>query len=145
MSYPCAAITVCQQLQQQQHQQQELEEGHSSAGRSYLDGLPAQDEEGLGSLGQEARKLVDQNVLNLVGLLDLDADADRVDAGLDEDALVLVAGNRQRRQEHLGRRLGLDLGDIVPFSRLRGKVGQREGRRQTAPDALEVRAEGLRL
>jgi hypothetical protein len=37
-------------------------------------------------------------MFNLVGLLDLDADPYAVDAGLDEDALILVAGNCQWRQ-----------------------------------------------
>jgi hypothetical protein len=60
-----------------------------------LDGLPPEDEEGLGSLGQESGKLVDQDVLDLVCLLDLDAYPYAVDAGLDEDTLVLVPGNDQ--------------------------------------------------
>lgn len=94
---------------------------------------------------QEARKLVDEDVLDLVGLLDLDADAHRVDARLDEDPLVLVAGYRQGRQEHFGRRLGLDLGDIVSLGRLGGEVGERQRGRQAAPYALEVRPKRLRL
>lgn len=94
---------------------------------------------------QEARELVDEDVLNLVGLLDLDADAHRVDARLDEDPLVLVAGHRQGRQEDLGRCLGLDLGDIVPLGRLGGKVGERQRGRQAAPNALQVRPKRLRL
>lgn len=71
---------------------------------------------------EEAGELVDENVLNLVCLLDLDADADRVDARLDEDALVFVARNRQRSEEDFGRGAGLDLGDIVPLGRLRGEI-----------------------
>lgn len=85
---------------------------------SYRHGFPPQDEERLGSLRQEARELVDQDMLNLVGLLDLDADAHRVYARLDEDALVLVARNRQRCEEDLGRGLGLDLGGIVTLGTL---------------------------
>lgn len=88
---------------------------------------------------------MDQNTLDLVGLLDLNADANAVDARLDEDLLVLVARNDQRGQQDLGRRLGLDLGDIVSFGRLGGEVGEAEGRRDRAPHALEVRAEGLGL
>lgn len=60
---------------------------------THLDGLPPQNEEGLGSLGQEAGELVDQDVLDLVGLLDLDAYPHAVDAGFDEDTLVLVTGH----------------------------------------------------
>src|SRR6266566_10132010 len=72
--------------------------------KSHLDRLPPQDEERLGPLRQKASKLVDEDVLDLVGLLDLDADANAVNAGLDQDQLVLVARDGQRRQEHLGRR-----------------------------------------
>ena len=84
-------------------------------------------------------------MLDLVGLLDLDADAYAVDAGLNEHALVLVARNGQGCQEHLGRRSRFDLGDIVSLGGLRRKVGETEGGRQAAPDSLEVWAEGLRL
>lgn len=94
---------------------------------------------------QEARKLVHQDVLDLVGLLDLDAYSDAVDARLDEDALVLVARNCQGRQQHLGRLRRLHLGDIVALGRLRRKVGETERCRQAAPDGLEIWAEGLRL
>lgn len=112
---------------------------------THLDRLPPQNKERLGALGQEARKLMDQDVLDLVGLLDLDADADTVDAGLDEDALVFVARNRQGRQQHFGRCLRLNLGHVVPLRRLRRKVGQAERSRKTAPHRLEVRPEGLGL
>lgn len=88
-----------------------------------LDGFPSQNEERLGTLCQEASELVDQDMLNLVCLLDSDADADAVDAGLDEDALVLIAGDGQRVEKNFGRGLGFDLGDIVTFRRLRSEVG----------------------
>lgn len=60
-----------------------------------LDRFPPQNEEGLCTLRQESCKLVDQNMLNFVGLLDLDADTDGVDAGLNQDTLVLVARDGQ--------------------------------------------------
>lgn len=84
-------------------------------------------------------------MFNLIGLLDLDADADRVDAGLDQDTLVLVARDGQRREQNLGGRLGFDLGDIMSLCRLRRKIGQGQCRGQAAADALQVRSEGLRL
>lgn len=62
----------------------------------YLDWFSPQDKECLCSLGQESCELVDEDILNLVGLLDLDADAHTVDTRLDEDLLVLVARNYQR-------------------------------------------------
>ena len=50
-------------------------------------------------MGQEASELVDQDVLDLICLLYPNADADTVDAGLDEDTLVLIARDGQRVQE----------------------------------------------
>jgi hypothetical protein len=122
-----------------------VEVGNQERNVVALDRLPSQDEERLGTLCQEAGELVHQNVLDLVGLLDLDADAYAVDARLDQDSLVLVARDRQRRQQDLGRCARLDLGDIVSLSCLRCEVGEAEGRRQTAAYSLEVRAERLRL
>ena len=57
-------------------------------------------------------------MLNLICLLDLDADAHRVDAGLDEHPLVLVTGNGQGRKYNLGGGLGFDFGDIVSLGSL---------------------------
>lgn len=110
-----------------------------------LDGFPPQDEEGLGALRQEAGEFVDKDLLDFVGLLDFDADADAVDARLDEDTLILVARNGQRGQEDLGRCASLNLGDIVSLSSLGSEVGEAEGGRETAAHSLEVGAEGLRL
>lgn len=87
---------------------------------------------------QEPGELVYQDVLDLVGLLDLDANAYTVDTGLDEDSLVLVTRNRQGCKQHFRGSPGFDLGDIVPFGGLGRKVGEAEGGRQTAPDSLEV-------
>jgi hypothetical protein len=58
---------------------------------------------------------VDQNVLDLVCLLDLDTDSDRVDARLDQDSLILIARNGQRSKEDLGGCSRFDFGDIMPF------------------------------
>jgi hypothetical protein len=118
-----------------------LKEKQTGSGPANLDGLPPEDEEGLGTLCEESGELVDQDVLNLVGLLDLDADSYAVDAGLNEHALVLVAGNCQRRQQDLGRCPSLDLGDIVALGGLRCEVGEAEGGSQATPDSLEVGAE----
>lgn len=57
-------------------------------------------------------------MLDLIGLLDLDADPYAVDARLDEDPLVLVAGDRDRHEEHFGGCPGLDFRDIVPLCSL---------------------------
>jgi len=59
-----------------------------------LNRLSPQNEESFRSLRQEAGEFVDQNMLNLIRLLDLDADADTVYAGLDEHPFVLVSRDR---------------------------------------------------
>lgn len=88
-----------------------------------LDRFPPQDKERLSTLRQEPCKLVYQYMLNLVGLLDLDADANRIDTGLDQDTLVLVSRNCQWLQEDLWGCLCLNLRDIVSLGSLRSKVG----------------------
>lgn len=56
-----------------------------------LNWFPSQNDEALCSLLQEPCKFVDQDVLDFVCLLDLNAYTDTVDTGLDENALILVA------------------------------------------------------
>lgn len=53
--------------------------------------FPPKDEEGFRSLRQKSCELVDQDVLNFVCLLNSYADANTIDARLDEDFLVLVS------------------------------------------------------
>lgn len=62
----------------------------------YLDRFPPENEESLRALGQEPSELVHEDVLDLIGLLDLDADADAVDARFDEDLLIVVSRHGQR-------------------------------------------------
>lgn len=61
-----------------------------------LDRLPAQHNEVLCSLHHESGELVAQNAFYFIGLFYLDAEADRVDRGFDEDALILIPGDGQR-------------------------------------------------
>jgi hypothetical protein len=103
-----------------------------------LDGLSAEDEEGLGSLGQESGEFVDQDVFYLIGLLDLYADADAVDARFNEDSFVVVSRNGQGVQQGLGGCGGFDLRDVVSLSHLGGEVGERQSGSQRRADALEV-------
>lgn len=112
---------------------------------THLDRLSPQNQKVLGPLRQEPRKLVHQDMLNLIRLLDLDADADGVDARLDEDPFVLVPGHRERVQQHLRRLPGLDLGHIMAFGRLRGEVAQRDCGGQGRPHTLEVWPQRLGL
>lgn len=80
-------------------------------------------------------------MLYLVRLLDLDADPHAVYARLDQDSLVLVAGDGQRVQQHFGRRLGFDLGDIVTLRGLRCEVREAQRGGQGGAHALQVGAQ----
>lgn len=93
---------------------------------SNLDGLSAEDEESLGPLSQESGEFVDQYVLNLVCLLDLYAHPDAVDAGFDEDSLVVVSRHSQGIEKSLGGCGGFDLRDVVSLGNLGSEVGERQ-------------------
>jgi hypothetical protein len=58
---------------------------------------------------------MDQDMLDLVCLLDLDAYPHAVDAGLDQDSLILVARYGEWVQNHFWGRCSFDLGHIVSF------------------------------
>lgn len=108
---------------------------------TYLDGLPPQNEEGLRSLRQEPRELVDQDMFYLIGLFDLYAYPHAVDAGLDVHLLVLIPCDGDRIQQKLRGAACLNLGDIMSFGGLGREVGEGEGGRERRAHALEVRAE----
>jgi len=78
-----------------------------------LNRLSPQDEEGFGSLCQETSEFVDQYMFNFVGLLNFYAHPNAIDAGFDEDLLILVSRDGQRIQKHLRRACGFNLGHIV--------------------------------
>ena len=80
MSYPFRSIS---------HHNRNAEEQTSTD----LDRFSPQDHETLRSLHHKPRKLVTQNPLNLIRLLDLDADPDRVHRGLDKHPFVFVPGD----------------------------------------------------
>jgi hypothetical protein len=56
-----------------------------------------------------------EDILNLVCLLDLDADPHTVYTWLNEHPLILISRNCQRVQKHFRRGLRFDLRDVVPF------------------------------
>lgn len=56
--------------------------------------LPPQNEERLCSLGQEPGELVDEDMLDFIGLLYSDTDTDTVHARFNEDLFVLVSRHR---------------------------------------------------
>lgn len=90
------------------------------------------------SLLEERCELVYKNVFDLIRLFDLDADAHRVDARLDENSLVIVTGDGQGRQEYLGRGLGFDLGNIMSLGGLRCKIGERKSSCQAVTHTIQV-------
>lgn len=54
-------------------------------------------------------------MFNLICLLDLDANAHTVYAGLNQDSLVLIPRNRQGIQQNFRGSLRFDLRDVVPL------------------------------
>ena len=58
--------------------------------------LPPQHDEAFCSLHHEAREFVTENLLDLIRLLDFDADSDRVDGGFDVYTFIFVARDCQR-------------------------------------------------
>ena len=73
-------------------------------GAAHLYRLASEDDEVLGALHHEACKLVAEDAFDLVRLLDLDAESDRVNGWFDEYPFVLVAGDRQWVEEYFLRR-----------------------------------------
>ena len=86
-----------------------------------------------------------EDMLNLIDLLNLDADPDGVDARLDQDTLILVPRDDKGVEDDLWTPASLDLGHIVPFGGLRGEVAEGDGGGEGGANAFEVRAEGLGL
>lgn len=106
-----------------------------------LDWFPPQDEEGFCSLRQESGKLVDQDVLNFICLLNSDADAHTVYAGLNQDLFILIPRNCEGVEEQFWGALSLDFRDIMPFGGLRGEVRDCKSSGKRGPNALKVRAQ----
>ena len=106
-----------------------------------LDRFPPQNVERLGALCQESRKLVDQNMFDLIRLLDLDAYPHAVDTWFDVHPLILVSRYGERVEDDFWGARGFDFRDIVSFRGLGSEVGQGERGRERRAHALEVRAE----
>lgn len=58
---------------------------------------------------------MDQDILYFVCLLDLDANSYTVNARLDQDFLVLIAGDGERIKEDFRGAGSFNLGNVVPF------------------------------
>lgn len=81
-----------------------VEVGHQKGNVVALDGLSTEDHEWLRTLGQEAHKLLRQQLLQLVSLLHSNANAKRVDGSLDQNALLRSTSDDHGVQQELGRR-----------------------------------------
>jgi len=58
---------------------------------------------------------VHQDILNLIRLLDLNANAYAIHTGLDQDSFVLIAGDCQGVEQDFWGTGGFDFGDVVAF------------------------------
>ena len=63
-------------------------------------------------------------VLDLIRLFYFDADSDTIDARLDQDFLILIAGDGQGVEEDFWRAGGFDFRDIMAFRCLGCEVGK---------------------
>jgi len=77
-----------------------------------------------------------QDILNFVGLLDLDTDAHTVYAWLNQDSFVFISGDNKRCKQDFWRGLCFDFRHIVSFGGLRREVGEAQGGCQRGADAL---------
>ena len=95
---------------------------HSLSQRAHLDWFSPQYEECLRSLRQKPRKLVHQNILYFIRLLDLYANARTVYTRLDKDFLVFVSSDSEWIEENFWRGSSFDFWDIVSLWGLWRKI-----------------------
>ena len=69
-------------------------------------------------------EFVDEDMLDFICLLNLDTNANAVDARLDENLLVVIASYSQRIKQSFRGRGGFYLGNIMPLCSLRREVGE---------------------
>lgn len=103
---------------------------------AHLDWFPPQNKEALRPLRQKSRELVHQDMLDLICLLDPNAHTHAVDRWLNEDLLVLVAGDCEWIEQHFWGRCGFDLGNIMSLGGLGGEICKGERSSQGRPNAL---------
>lgn len=72
----------------------------TSEQRRYLYWLSAEDDKALCALGQETRKLMGQDPLDLIRLLNGNAETQRVDRSLDQNTLLVVTADDHRVEKN---------------------------------------------
>lgn len=80
-------------------------------------------------------------MFNFICLLNSDAHAHTVYAGLNQDLFILISRNCEGVEEQFRRALSLDFRDIMPFGGLRGEVRDRKSSGKRGANALKVRAQ----
>lgn len=118
-----------------------VEIGDEKADVIALHWFPPQDEEVLCSHHHKAHELVAQNLLNLIGLLDSDADSDRVDGAFDQNLLLVITADDYRLEEQLFTAPHFHLWLVVSLHHLRGEILQAEGGLQCGTHSVEIRAQ----
>lgn len=104
-----------------------------------------QDEEVLRSHHHEAHEFMAQDLLNLVCLLDSNADSDRVDGALDQNLLLVIAADDYRLEKQLFTTPYFHLWFVVALHHLGGEVLQAEGGLESGSHSIQVRTQGGRL
>jgi len=103
-----------------------------------LDGLATEDEEVVGTLGEEAHETLGKDLVQLIELLQTDRDTDAVHTCLDENTLLLVTGDDDGSADKLLAEAALNLGLVVTLHNLRGKVGDAHGSSDGCTDGVCV-------
>ena len=80
-----------------------VEVGHQEGDIISLDGLTTENNEWLGALGQETHKLLGQQFLQFISLLDSNADTQGVDGSLNQNSLLLSTSNDHRVEQQFRR------------------------------------------
>jgi len=103
------------------------------------DGLAAEHKEVIGTLSEEAHETLGKDGIELIKLLQADADANAVHGSLDEDTLLLVTSDNNRVAKQLLAHLALDLRLVVALHNLAAKVCDAHRSSDSVADGVSVR------
>ena len=99
-----------------------VEVGDQEADVVALHGFPTKNKEVVRSHHHKAHKLMAQNLLNFVSLLNSNTDSKRIDRSLDENLLLLVSANNHRGQQQFLAAPHFHFWLVVPLHNLRREV-----------------------